>query len=201
MKQKVATGSNKGRGQRPAWQHGFVAAAGILTRLISVHSCQVQGSPCVCEGQQPRPDCASVTCSYAARAGPRRITMKWKLFTALRKRKQIAEHSKREWDFTPHYCERSHASSDSVTYREVWRVCATGVVYQQFLMVFIIITGIRVLNTDLWDGRRSVDIAQSYTPCLHIKPCCPSSSSLTSPPCDCQARCWSEFMNEVPILN
>lgn len=97
MRQKAASGSDEGQGQRPAWQHRFVAAAGILTRLISVRGCQRQGSPCVREGQQPRLDCTSVPCSYTARAGPWRTILSWKLLIARRKENRLLNTESENW--------------------------------------------------------------------------------------------------------
>lgn len=97
MKQKVASGSNKGQGQRPAWQHRFVAAAGILTRLISVRGCQSQGSPCVCV--------------VSSHGWTMEDDTELEALYSTMKRKQIAERSKWELDFTPHHCEWSRAES------------------------------------------------------------------------------------------
>lgn len=86
MKQKVASGSNTGQGRTPSWQHRFVGVAQNLMCLISLHSCQTQGSPCVCvcEGHSP-----SATHSYGALVGTRRLMLRRKLFETLWKRKHL----------------------------------------------------------------------------------------------------------------
>lgn len=198
MKQKVASGSNKGQGQSPAWQHGFVAAAGIPTPLISVHGCRRQGSPCVCVRVSSHGWTLHLLHVHAARAGPRRTIRSWELFMALQKENRYLNAQSENW--TSHLTTVSGVAV-KVTDWERCRVFITGVIYQLFSMVLLL--SALGAESGTWlsgmGGMPLTSLSPTHSPSMwsHFPVARPVLAWLVWLP----GSCWSELMNEVLILN